>query len=756
MSTLNKVEKYIPGVVVLTFVMLFAAVQHVSAQTIYPQLKSAFVLQFANNVTWANENEIEVFKIGILGNDPETYSALKEVAQKTQRRNKPIEIIRGNAVREMNGVQLLYVSHSKVDEIKDIWSDIEKKNILLVSENCSESQYVMLNMVYDQKSESISFEINKANLIIENFTINPELLLLGGTEVDIRDMYRKMRQMLASEKKIADSQRQKVDEQTKIINEQTNKIEEQNKVTEDLRKRTKELESVIENKEAKLQNIIEKTIRQNDILEAKTQQLEQQKSEFTALERKFGEWEGKIEEKTAELDGLTAEIKKRNETIETQKETINEQRDVLTSKEQLIKARNRLLLLIIAFAIVFLLLGVAIFVAYRLKKQSNKLLEEKVAARTVQLQKSEIRFRSTFEQAAVGIIHFTSINESFKRINKRFLEILGGYVPDDFHTLKYQDIVHPDFRERDLGLFRDIEERKIQNFCVETKLIQKNGQEIWLNLTVSAVVNTKDLLSYFVAVVSDISEQKRVEEELIIARQKAEESDRLKSAFLANMSHEIRTPMNGILGFAELLKDPEMSEDEQQQYIGIIEESGARLLNIINDLIDISKVESGQMELVISETNISKQVEYIQDFFAPEIRAKNMQLVVNNGNIKKDFVLRTDREKLLAILTNLVKNAIKYSDGGTIEIGCEQVKQGMSFYVKDTGIGIPDDRKEAVFERFVQADVYDRKALQGAGLGLAITKSYVEMLGGEIWLESEENKGSIFFFTIKEPKEYVA
>ncbi|MFW6043871.1 MAG: ATP-binding protein, partial [Marinilabiliaceae bacterium] len=232
------------------------------------------------------------------------------------------------------------------------------------------------------------------------------------------------------------------------------------------------------------------------------------------------------------------------------------------------------------------------------------------------------------------------------------------------------------------------------------------------------------------------------------AKEKAEESDRLKSAFLANMSHEIRTPMNGILGFAELLKEPELTGDQQQNYISVIEESGARMLSIINDIIDISKIEAGLNKLDIRETNINELIEYIYTFFKPEVEAKGMALSFKNSLPLKESIVYTDREKVYAILANFVKNAIKYSNHGEIEIGYLKTGEWLEFYVQDTGVGIPKERQEAIFERFMQADIADKMARQGAGLGLSISKAYVEMLGGKIWVESEEGVGSTFFFSL--------
>ncbi|MBK7212930.1 MAG: response regulator [Bacteroidales bacterium] len=231
-------------------------------------------------------------------------------------------------------------------------------------------------------------------------------------------------------------------------------------------------------------------------------------------------------------------------------------------------------------------------------------------------------------------------------------------------------------------------------------------------------------------------------------QEKAQLADKLKSAFLANMSHEIRTPMNGILGFAELLKKPGLSGAEQLSYIAIIEKSSNRMLNIINDLIDISRIESGIMDVHIGETNVNEQLEFIQKFFQPEAEKKSLELSYNPGLPNGKALIVTDREKLYAILTNLVKNALKFTNHGYIQFGYLKRENNLEFYVRDSGIGIPIDRQEAIFERFVQADVANQMAHQGAGLGLAISKSYVEMLGGRIWVETSEGKGSTFFFTI--------
>lgn len=252
----------------------------------------------------------------------------------------------------------------------------------------------------------------------------------------------------------------------------------------------------------------------------------------------------------------------------------------------------------------------------------------------------------------------------------------------------------------------------------------------------------------------ELEERKRIMADLVAAKERAEESDRLKSAFLANMSHEIRTPMNGILGFSELLELPDVTGEEQKEYIKIIQKSGKRMLNLLNDIIDISKIESGMMKVKVGESNLNNQMENVYNMLKPEAEAKHLKLSYVNAFPLERAYIKSDKEKVYSIITNLVKNAIKYTDEGMVEYSYQLVEgyadtpPHLLFHVKDTGLGIPKERQAAIFERFIQADIADTYGREGAGLGLSITKAYVEMLGGTIGLESEEGKGSLFYFTI--------
>jgi len=341
-------------------------------------------------------------------------------------------------------------------------------------------------------------------------------------------------------------------------------------------------------------------------------------------------------------------------------------------------------------------------------------------------------------------------------VNDAFLTLTGYTLVETIGHTSVGMAIWCDIEDRNIVLKELIKGEKV--IGQEFNFKKKNG-EILTGLFSTQLILIKNKV-YLLSSVADISERVHGEQELIKAKEHAEESDRLKSAFLANMSHEIRTPMNGILGFAGLLKEPNLSGEEMQEYISIIEKSGARMLNIINDIVSISKVESGQMEISISETNINEQIEYIYNFFMPEAGQKGVKLFFKNSLPAKEAIIRTDREKIYAILTNLVKNAMKFTQAGAIEFGyhlkTSQPKIAgktvqpyeLEFFVKDTGLGVHHEHKEFIFERFRQGNESLTRNYEGAGLGLSISKAYVEMLGGKIWMESVEGTGSTFYFTI--------
>jgi hypothetical protein len=361
---------------------------------------------------------------------------------------------------------------------------------------------------------------------------------------------------------------------------------------------------------------------------------------------------------------------------------------------------------------------------------------------TEMLKRSEEKYRTFVENMQDGV-YVIDNDRKFVDVNPALVRILGYDFKEELLSI---DIGTQLFFSNDeynsAGIVNS------EGALVAYRLRRKDGSEIWVEDHSISLINEKGEALGREGTLRDITARRAAEQELVIAKERAEKSDKLKSAFLANMSHEIRTPMNGILGFTNLLKESDLSGEERMEYINVIEQSGERLLKIINDIIDMSKVEAGVMTVVKTEVNLAAIFGYIHNFFKPEANAKGVDFVVDDSLIKRDLIIMTDSEKIYSILINLVKNAIKNTNEGSIEFGYSLKANSVEFFVKDTGIGIPLNMQQTIFERFAKVNISDTKAPQGAGLGLAITKGYVKMLGGEIWVESKEGIGSTFFFTL--------
>lgn len=262
----------------------------------------------------------------------------------------------------------------------------------------------------------------------------------------------------------------------------------------------------------------------------------------------------------------------------------------------------------------------------------------------------------------------------------------------------------------------------------------------------------KHFIEAFIYQASIALHRRQLEQELIEAKTLAEESDRLKTAFLANMSHEIRTPMNGILGLTQLMTSQPIPEDQRKEYLAMINANGKMLLDLVNDIIDISKIESRQVDLFETEFSLNQMMNELHCFISAEKMVKKMEeveLIYDPYFNEDQAMIFSDQAKIKQVLINLIGNAVKFTNKGSIEFGYKlKDKKELLFYVKDTGIGIHEDKLDVIFDRFTQADQSLTRPYGGSGLGLAISKGFVERMGGKIWAESEENSGSTFYFTI--------
>jgi signal transduction histidine kinase len=290
-----------------------------------------------------------------------------------------------------------------------------------------------------------------------------------------------------------------------------------------------------------------------------------------------------------------------------------------------------------------------------------------------------------------------------------------------------------------------------QNFNLYLQIAKQNAEIEDANKSLEEKVHnrTRLLNSRNKELREEVERRAKIQKELVFAKEKAEESDKLKSAFLANMSHEIRTPMNGIVGFANLLREAE-DEAELEEFIDVIIQNGEHLLNLINDIIDLSKIEAGILKIEKSEFELNRLTKEIYDMFVLEenIIAKNLKFTYKDGLADEESIVYTDRVRLKQIIINLVNNACKYTDAGRIEFYYTLKKDILNFHVIDTGIGIKDEQQAYIFDRFMQASTSRTPGRESTGLGLAITKTYLKLMGGSIAVSSELHVGSEFSFEL--------
>lgn len=372
--------------------------------------------------------------------------------------------------------------------------------------------------------------------------------------------------------------------------------------------------------------------------------------------------------------------------------------------------------------------------------------------------KHEKLFSDNLIESLPGIFYMFDSNFKPLRWNRNKAELLG-LTNEQMKTHNTIDFIADKDKEKVVETFKNVFiDGEAQ---ADVHIIRYDGRELAYHLTGIRLDTTNGPLLLGVGI--DISERVKAEEELKIALVRAEESDRLKSAFLQNMSHEIRTPLNGILGFTQLLQAEDITKTEIQEYTGILQQSGKRLNEIVNNVLDIAKIETGQIAIHKKKISLNSQITNLYRFFSSIAKTKGLQLYYHNALEDQNCIINTDDSKLNQIFSNLISNAIKFTSTGKIDFGykiktkhseglkpseCNVNDDLLLFYVKDTGIGIEKKLHNRIFERFIQVEDSISRHYEGAGLGLAICKGLVELLGGKIWVESEINYGATFYFTI--------
>lgn len=365
--------------------------------------------------------------------------------------------------------------------------------------------------------------------------------------------------------------------------------------------------------------------------------------------------------------------------------------------------------------------------------------------RTARTQEQNQILSMSLEQSPVHII-IGNLDGQIEYINKRFTEVTGYTADDVIGTDMRQHVLGPKNQNVWENVWASIQ---LGNYWRgEIENVKKNNSSYWEYVSVSPLKNEEGKTTHYITVKEDITNRKKIEQEILEAKERAEKSDRLKEAFLQNLSHEIRTPMNAIVGFSGLIAEPGIDNDSLTEYAHIIQNSSNKLLSIVTDILTMARIQTGQERIITRPVYVDELIDKLLINNKELAESKHLELQIHKDQSNPIPVIITDESKLYQILSNLVHNAIKFTNHGSVHFGYSIHQNDINFYVKDTGIGIPTDAIDLIFERFRQADPSLSVQYGGTGLGLAICKSYANMLGGKISVESEIDKGSTFHFSI--------
>jgi len=617
-------------------------------------IRVAYTYQFAQNVEWPKESNLDTFRLVLISSKDELISVFKNFERNRDIKGKPISIsLSSDASFSAEPLpNIVYIDEEKLTLAPKVFGKIKTNPVLVITEGSKDEYLYMINFIHVERSQTnLSFEVNKVKIEEHGLSVSSALLLRGGSRIDVAEMYERQKERLKDEMERVEKFRMEIDSQQQTIKRQEQQIEKQRFELQQQLKELFEKQQQLNSLNDSLDTLSFEVKQQHLMYDQNIKQLNEHRTELSQQENLLVQQQSEIHERNAILKSLEQEIILQQEMIENQLST-------LTEKEKQIVDQQRLLILSVSTVMLAFVVIVLMLRSFIIKKRANKLLEQKNIA--IEHQKEKI------------------------------------------------------------------ERQKIE--------IEKQAQELEeQNVNLEAMVETRT-------------------NEYRLAKERAEESDRLKSAFLANMSHEIRTPLNAIIGFSELMASHKDEAIDTDTYLNVIVSSSYDLLRLINDIIDIAKIESGQIHLEPNHCNIYQELKALHATYSKLLTSKkgkegiSLNLSVDQSVEKLHVV--TDTSKLKQILKNLINNAIKFTEKGGIEFGCKLNKEVVEFFVSDSGIGIPETSKKSLFKRFVKIERPNKKIYPGTGLGLVISRNLVELLGGEIWFTSEVNKGTTFYFTI--------
>ncbi len=787
----------------ILIVILLISYSGLNAQVTDMDIKLAYIYRFTEYIEWQPQKKTTPFSIGVFTDDELMLKKFSYLAKNREIKNREIRIVPIPSINNLKNLKLniLYINSLRNNQIANIFDAIKGKNTLLVTDNCPLKEAIMINFLPSEEEGIVRFEINKKNSTDEGLIIKANILLLGGSYVDIQKLFYEKEKELKKEKEKLRKSKLELKQQKELTNLQDKEITEREEILLAKNSKIRQQELKLYIRKMVLDSLSKEVGLKIALLNSKQKELTEQDNQIVAQQKN--------------LQKTNTEIIKQKRKLNTREMLIRKQENVLIKQVSQINFQQYIL-----YSIIFVLLlavGLIYFIykSLRIKKKANiklKLYNDEILAQNEEIKSQREEIRATNESLARvnneleklsivasktnNAVIISDHNGEIEWINEGFTKLFG-YQYDEL-VLKFGKNLaaasaHANIEEK-------IAECKKTKKTVEYLVLNtsKSGKKIWMHTSLTPILDNDGHIKKLIAIEANVTELKKAEQniqlqkeeiikqfdeieaqrdkvkeqnvelekhknhleelvkertkQLLVAKEKAEESDRLKSAFIANMSHEIRTPLNAIVGFSQLLANSDTAKEKANEFANIINDNSNTLVHLIDDIIDLSKIEAGQLKIKKIPCELNSVFNDVFMIFNEKIRKQrpNVNFRFKNKNSEKKLIINTDKIRLKQVLINLLDNALKFTEKGSIEFSFQEKPKDklVQIFVKDTGIGIKHTKQAVVFDRFIKIEDDKMKLYRGTGLGLSICKAIVGDLGGKIWVKSEFGKGATFYFTL--------